>query len=97
MVEPEIRDINLGSEGKVTLSGNALKQLGLTAGASLREVLVGNCVILMPKNQRLDQIRKSAQKELDQAGVTVDELKDEVEKIKQERLAERYPNLANEP
>ncbi len=49
--------------------------------------------VLRPQNKVMDQIRKEAQAALKHAGVTVDELKQEVERIKEERLAERYPGL----
>lgn len=97
MSVPKVGSVTLTNKGQVTLSSKDRKQLGLTTGATLTEVVVGNCVILMPQNQALEKIRKSAQHELEQAGVTVDQLKAEVEKIKQERLAKRYPNLANAP
>lgn len=49
--------------------------------------------VLRPKNKAMDQLRKEAQHALNHAGVTVDELKQEVERIKEERLAQRYPGL----
>jgi len=49
--------------------------------------------VLRPRNKAMDQLRKEAQRALNHAGVTVDELKQEVERIKEERLAERFPGL----
>ncbi len=95
MLEPQISNVTLTDKGQIILSNKARKQLGSIKGASLSEIIMGNCVILMPRNQALNKIRKDAQRELENAGVTVDELKAEVERIKDERLAERYPNLAD--
>jgi hypothetical protein len=49
--------------------------------------------IFWPKNQAMDQLRKEALQALTHAGVTVEELKQEVDRIKEERFAERYPGL----
>ena len=57
------------------------------------EVVVGNCVILLPQNQVLDQIRERAQAALKTAGVSVDEISAEVELLKEQRFAEQYPDL----
>ena len=46
-----------------------------------------------PANEKLDEIRKSAQAALQKAGVTVDELLEEVERVKEERFAKEHPDL----
>lgn len=48
-----------------------------------------------PKNERLNKIRKSAQEALKKAGVTVDELQEEAKKVREERCAKDFPDLAN--
>lgn len=88
-----VKTITMTSKGQVTLSSAARKQLGLEKGATLMEVVVGNCVILMPQNEVADQIRRRAQKALDKAGVTVDELKQESEQLKTERFNSDFPDL----
>jgi bifunctional DNA-binding transcriptional regulator/antitoxin component of YhaV-PrlF toxin-antitoxin module len=90
----KVKTVSVSSKGQITLSSHARKQLGLEKGSTLMEVVVGNCVILMPQNQVLDQVRKSAQAALQRSGVTVDEIKAEVERLKEERFAEQYPDLA---
>ena len=57
-----VKTITMTSKGQVTLSSAARKQLGLEKGATLMEVVVGNCVILMPQNEVADQIRRRARK-----------------------------------
>lgn len=58
------------------------------------EVVVGNCIILMPQNQVLEQVRRRAQEALKKSGVSIDEINAEVERLKAERFAEQYPDLA---
>lgn len=54
------------------------------------------CTEPMPKDEELlDELRKCAQEVLRQSGVTVDELLAEAEKIREERFANDYPDLAN--
>ncbi len=81
-------------QGQITLSNKARQHLGLNKGTELAEIVVGNCVILISKNSRLTNLMKGAQKELSEAGITVEELKAEAEKQKNKRFAKQYPNLA---
>lgn len=90
----KVKTVSVSSKGQITLSSHARKQLGLEKGSTLMEVVVGNCVILMPQNQVLEQVRRSAQAALRESGVTIDELNAEVEQLKAERFAEQYPDLA---
>ncbi len=91
---PNIRSVTLSSKGQITLSSKARKQLNLSQGTTLMEVVVGNCVFLMPHNRVLTEIMDTAHKELSAAGVTVEELKAEIERQKDKRFAEQYPDLA---
>jgi bifunctional DNA-binding transcriptional regulator/antitoxin component of YhaV-PrlF toxin-antitoxin module len=89
----KVKSVSVSSKGQITLSSHARKQLGLEQGSTLMEVVVGNCVILMPQNQVLDQIRYRAQQALLQAGVSVSDINAEVEQLKEQRLNEKYPDL----
>ena len=89
----DLPSLKMSSKGQITLSSHARKQLGLGKGSTLMEVVVGNCVILMPQNQVLEQIRKRAQAALQKAGTSIDEINAEVERLKDQRLAEQYPDL----
>lgn len=90
----KVRSVTLSSKGQITLSSKARQQLGLSKGTTLMEVVVGNCVLLMPHNRVLTELLKSAYEELMAAGVTVEELKAEAERLKEERFAQQYPDLA---
>ncbi len=92
--EDQVKTVTMTGEGQVTLSSAVRKQLGLEKGATLKEVVVGNCVILMPQNEVADQIRRRAQMALHNAGVTVEELKLDIERLKEERFNKQFPDLA---
>jgi hypothetical protein len=47
----------------------------------------------MPQNQVLDQIRRRARVALDKSGLVVDDINAEVERLKEQRFAEQYPDL----
>ena len=89
----KVKNISVSSKGQITLSSHARKPLGLTQGSTLTEVVVGNCVILMPQNQVLEEIRTRAQVALQKANVSVDDIKAEVERLKDQGFAEHYPDL----
>ncbi|MFA7336382.1 MAG: AbrB/MazE/SpoVT family DNA-binding domain-containing protein [Candidatus Obscuribacterales bacterium] len=90
----KVKSVSVSSKGQITLSSHARKQLGLEKGSTLMEVVVGNCIILMPQNQVLEQVRRRAQEALKKSGVSMDEINAEVERLKPERFAEQYPDLA---
>ncbi len=90
----KVRSVSVSSKGQITLSSHARKQLGLEEGSTLTEVVVGNCVILMAQNQALEQIRSRAQAALEKSGASIDDINAEVERLKAERFAEQFPDLA---
>lgn len=96
MPDSTVRSITVTSKGQVTLSASARKQLGIEQGTTLIEVVVGNCLVLLPENRITAQLRREAQAALERAGVSVDELKDQAARIKQEPLSERYPGLGDD-
>jgi bifunctional DNA-binding transcriptional regulator/antitoxin component of YhaV-PrlF toxin-antitoxin module len=96
MSDSTVRSITVTSKGQVTLSAAARKQLGIEQGTTLIEVVVGNCLVLLPENRITSQLRHEAQAALERAGVSVGELKDEAARLKEERLSERYPGLGDD-
>jgi uncharacterized small protein (DUF1192 family) len=59
------------------------------------EIVVGSCVILMPENRLLSDAMKLAQQSLQESGVSMEELNAEIERLKAERFAKEYPDLAS--
>jgi bifunctional DNA-binding transcriptional regulator/antitoxin component of YhaV-PrlF toxin-antitoxin module len=94
MPTSKVKSVTMTSKGQVTLSSKTRKTLGLEKGATFLEVLVGNCVLLVPEDKVLSDIMLRAQEAIKDAGITSDDLLQEVERAKAERFAKEYPDLA---
>ena len=93
MSKAKMRSLTITSKGQVTISARARKLLGLDKGDHLIELVIGNCVILMPENRVLNEATRQAHKALNSAGVTVEELLKEAEQLKEDNFIEKYPKL----
>ena len=93
MAGTHARSLTLTSKGQVTISARARKLLKLDRGDTLVEVVVGDCLVLMPENQILAETARRAQNAIKKAGVTVDDIKTEADRLRGRRLAKRYPGL----
>ena len=93
MAETKLRSLTMTSKGQVTISARARKELGLDQGDTLIEMVVGNCIVLLPQNQILAETARKAQEAIKQAGVTAEEIIQEADRLREARTAERYPDL----
>lgn len=93
MAESSIRSLTVTSKGQVTLSASARKQLGIEQGTTLIEVVVGKCLVLLPQNTIMHQLRTEAAAAIQRAGVTPEEIIAEADRLREERFSERYPGL----
>ena len=93
MTETNIRSLKVTSKGQVTLSASARKHLGIEQGTTLIEVVVGNCLVLLPQNSIMQQLRTEAAAAIQRAGVTPEEIIAEADRLREERLSKRYPGL----
>lgn len=93
MTESNIRSLTVTSKGQVTLSASARKRLGIEQGTPLIEVVVGNCLVLLPQNSIMHQLRTEAAQAVQRAGVTPEEILAEADRLRAERLSERYPGI----
>lgn len=93
MPETKLRSLTMTSKGQVTISSRARKALGLEKGDTLIEMVVGNCIVLLPQNQILAETARKAQEAIKSAGVTAEEIIQEADRLREARLAERYPDL----
>jgi bifunctional DNA-binding transcriptional regulator/antitoxin component of YhaV-PrlF toxin-antitoxin module len=95
MAISKVKSVTMTSKGQVTLSSKTRKKLGLEKGATFLEVLLSNnCVLLVPEDKVLSDIMARAQESLKEAGVTPEELMQEVDRLQEERFAKEYPDLA---
>jgi bifunctional DNA-binding transcriptional regulator/antitoxin component of YhaV-PrlF toxin-antitoxin module len=93
MAETKLRSLTMTSKGQVTISSRARKTLGLDKGDTLIEMVVGNCIVLLPQNQILADTARMAQEAIKRAGVSAEEIIQEADRLREARLAERYPEL----
>jgi bifunctional DNA-binding transcriptional regulator/antitoxin component of YhaV-PrlF toxin-antitoxin module len=91
--EPKLRSLTMTSKGQVTISSRARKVLGLDKGDTLIEIVVGNCIVLLPESQVLADTARKAQEAIKRAGVTAEEIVQEADRLRESRLADRYPDL----
>lgn len=93
MTETKLRSLTMTSKGQVTISSRARKALGLDKGDTLIEMVVGNCIVLLPETQILAETARKAQEAIKHAGVTAEEIIQEADRLREARLAERLPGL----
>lgn len=93
MTETKLRSLTMTSKGQVTISSRARKTLGLDKGDTLIEMVVGNCIVLLPENQILAETARKAQEAIKRAGVTAEEIIQEADRLREARMAERHPDL----
>ena len=93
MGETKLRTLTMTSKGQVTISARARKELGLDQGDTLIEMVVGNCIVLLPQNQILAETARKAQEAIKAAGVTAEEIIQAADRLREARTAERYPDL----
>lgn len=93
MTEAKLRSLTMTTKGQVTISSRARKELGLDKGDTLIELVIGNCIVLLPENQILAETARKAQEAIKQAGVTAKEIIREADRLREARLKNRYPNL----
>jgi bifunctional DNA-binding transcriptional regulator/antitoxin component of YhaV-PrlF toxin-antitoxin module len=93
MSETKLRSLTMTSKGQVTISAKARKELGLDQGDTLIEMVVGNCIVLLPQNQILAETARKAQEAIKHAGITAEEIIHEADRLREARTAERYPDL----
>jgi hypothetical protein len=95
MATPRIRKLDTSPEGQVTLSDTAREKLCIDKGASVIEVVTDGCVLLIPDNPVLLEAMKGAREALARAGATPEGINVEVERLKGERFAREFPDLAS--
>jgi bifunctional DNA-binding transcriptional regulator/antitoxin component of YhaV-PrlF toxin-antitoxin module len=93
MTETKLRSLTMTSKGQVTISSRARKLLGLDKGDTLIEMVVGNCIVLLPEDQILAETARMAQEAIKNAGVEAEEIVQEADRLRQTRMVERYPAL----
>lgn len=92
-----LKTTTVSKKGQITVSADARTILGIAAGDPLMELVLDGCIVYMPADMALDNLRNQAQVALAKTGISVDTLKTAVEARRNDRLQERYPGLTDDP
>lgn len=90
--DSKLKSLTMTSKGQVTISSKARKALGLDKGDTLIEIVVGNCIVLLPENQILSETAHRAKEAIKAAGISAQGIIQEADRLKDARLKERYPD-----
>jgi AbrB family looped-hinge helix DNA binding protein len=90
MPETQLRSLTMTSKGQITISSKARKSLGLEQGDTLIEIVVGNCIVLLPESLILGETARRAQEAIKRAGVAAEEIIHEADRQRVARLAEKH-------
>ncbi len=93
MTESNQRELIVASNGQLSISSEALKALKLHKGDCLVEIVVGNCIVLLPRTQILRATVEHAQEAIRRAGIDASEIIYEADKASELRVSEQYPEL----
>ena len=88
--------------GRVTISDEAQAELGLTAGTRLTEMVVNGMLVYVPPEIPLERAREleleqalvAFRRQLDERGITAEDIIAEIERNKDATFAALYPELA---
>lgn len=92
----ELNSLKLSSKGQVTISANARRQLRLKPETNLLEVVINNCLILIPQDEVLSDILRKAKDSIKKIGLDGNQFKKAVTKRQTRNLAKRYPKLLDD-
>lgn len=76
--------------GRIALSKATRQALGLRAGSSLAYIVSNGTIMLLPQDEHLVQLSEHAAQILERAGLTVDDLLDELPAAREEIMREEY-------
>ena len=86
-----LNSIKVSPKGQVTISVDARKQLGIKPKTRLLEVVVNNCLLLIPQDEVISDILHKAREGMKKAGLSAKELKSAINKRRTKNIARRYP------
>lgn len=89
-VEASVGYAHLDAKGRLPLAKPVRESLGLTAGSVVAYVRVGEGLLLIPQDAHLAKLMEMAAAALERAGITVDEILDELPRARDEVVSEHY-------
>jgi AbrB family looped-hinge helix DNA binding protein len=82
--------VKVWGRGQLTIPASLRKELHLDEEAALNVVKVGEALILTPKKLLGDALAKKAQKEMEKADLSLEDLLEDLEKQRERYNRERY-------
>lgn len=89
-VEASAGYAHLDAKGRLPIAKPVREALGLTAGSVVAYVRVGEGLLLIPQDAHLAELMEAAAAALERAGITVEEILDELPRARDEVAAEQY-------
>lgn len=77
-------------KGRVALSKSVRASLGLAPGSQVAQVVIDGGVLIIPQDDHLARLSRDAQQALAAAGLSVQDILDELPAIKRELFVEAY-------
>lgn len=84
------------SDGQITISEQIRQQLGLKPDAKFLEVVVNNCILLIPQDEVLHDLAKKSHDAFTKAGITADQLLEGLKQRREDNVRQQYPELFND-
>ncbi len=83
----------LGERGTMTLPKEYRDALGLEAGAPVTLLRLGDGLLLIPEQNRFDQLCESLTARLENSGITEAALQATLPEVREQQIRRRYPKL----
>lgn len=88
-----VTTVNIGEQGQLTLPQEFREANHLQAGDSVTLIQIGNQIILVPTEAAFAEISNSIAAQLEQAGITEEDLHVGLVETREEIAREQYPEL----
>ena len=85
-----LANAKIGGKGQITVPKQFREDLGLASGARLAILRIGDGLILLPEQHRLDRLCNAISSALTDSGATVDDLLDSLPRMRELVFAKRY-------
>lgn len=85
----------IGEKGQLTVPKQFREELGLGTGAPFAVLRLGDGLILLPEQQRFEQLCERLNRSLTAAGLAPDELLATLREARDRVYARRYPKVAS--
>ena len=82
--------VKVWGKGQLTIPASIRKELNLKEETPLTLVKVGNVILMTPKVLQVDALAKKARKEMKKAGLTVDDILDDLDLQRDRYNKDRY-------